>query len=154
MNRNIRNSAKALIIKEQKLLVIKINDGDSEWYILPGGGQESEELLTTTVCREVLEEVGVEVEVKELAFVIEGAYGETFHRVDVVFLCRYIGERTDVNFKNDWNQVGYEWIDIHTLNTAPLYPSKLRRQIMNLHEGKPYKVYLGNENIGDPEITD
>ena len=43
---------------------------------------------------------------------------------------------------------------IKTLNTTPLYPSKLRRQIMNLYEGKAYKVYLGNEEIGDPEVTD
>lgn len=43
---------------------------------------------------------------------------------------------------------------IKTLNLAPLYPSRLRRQIMNLYEGKEYKVYLGNEEVGDPEITD
>ena len=52
------------------------------------------------------------------------------------------------------NQVGYDWLDIKTLNTTPLYPSKLRRQIMNLYEGKAYKVYLGNEEIGAPEVTD
>lgn len=28
------------------------------------------------------------------------------------------------------------------------------RQIMNLFEGKTYKVYLGNEEIGDPEVTE
>jgi len=51
-------------------------------------------------------------------------------------------------------KVGYDWLDIKTLNKAPLYPSKLRRQIMNLHEGKAYQVYLGNEEIGDTEVTD
>ena len=25
---------------------------------------------------------------------------------------------------------------------------------MNLYEGKAYRVYLGNEEIGDPEVTD
>ena len=54
----------------------------------------------------------------------------------------------------DTNQSGFAWLDISTLNTAPLYPSKLRRPIMNLHEGKPYPVYLGNEEIGDPEATE
>ena len=49
---------------------------------------------------------------------------------------------------------GAEWLKIDTLNTAPLYPSKLRRPIMNLSEGKTAPVYLGNENAGDPEITD
>ena len=48
MERYIRNSAKALIIKEDRMLAIKIKDKNDEWYILPGGGQESEELLADT----------------------------------------------------------------------------------------------------------
>lgn len=154
MERMIRNSAKALIIKDGKMLAIKIKDKNEEWYIMPGGGQATEELLSKAVCREVAEELGMNVEAKELVFVIEGMYGENFHRVDLVFLCDYIGEIKNAVLHNDMNQVGYDWLDINSLNHLPLYPSKLRRQIMNLHEGKEYKVYLGNEEIGDPEVTD
>lgn len=154
MDRKIRNAAKGLIIKDGKMLAIKINDGNEEWYIMPGGGQEAEELLPETVCREVAEEVGIETEAKELVFVVEGAHGESFHRVDLVFLCEYIGEIENAKLHGDTNQTGYEWLDIKTLNKTPLYPSKLRRQIMNLYEGKPYKVYLGNEEVGDPEVMD
>lgn len=154
MERQIRNAAKALIIKDDKMLAIKISDGKEEWYIMPGGGQDVEELLPEAVCREVAEELGLQVEVKDLVFVIEGMQGENFHRVDLVFLCEYKGEMENATLHSDTNQVGYDWLDIKTLNTTPLYPSKLRRQIMNLHEGKAYKVYLGNEEIGDPEVTD
>ena len=132
MERKIRNAAKALIICDGKMLAIKISDGKEEWYIMPGGG----------------------VDVKDLAFVIEGVHGEKFHRVDLVFLCEYLGTMENASLQADTNQVGYNWLDIKTLNTTPLYPSKLRRQIMNLYERKPYKVYLGNEEIGDPEVTD
>lgn len=151
MERNIRNSAKALIIKEGSVLAIKIKDKDEEWYIMPGGGQESEELLTDAVCREVAEELGIEVTAKELVFVIEGVHGEAFHRVDFVFLCEYVKELPDAVLHKDTNQTGYDWLDIQTLNHSKLYPSKLRRQIMNLYEGKPFQVYLGNEETGDPE---
>lgn len=154
MNRMIRNAAKALIIKEDKMLAIKISDGKEEWYIMPGGGQDVEELLPETVCREVAEELGIRVEVKDLAFVIEGVHGENFHRVDLVFLCEYKGTIENVVLQSDTNQVGYDWLDIKKLNVTPLYPSKLRRQIMNLYEGKEYRVYLGNEEIGDPEVTE
>lgn len=154
MKRMIRNAAKALIIKDDKMLVIKISDGKEAWYIMPGGGQDTEELLPEAVCREVAEELGLQVEVKDLAFVIEGLHGEKFHRVDLVFLCEYKGEIENAVLQSDTNQVGYDWLDIKTLNTTPLYPSKLRRQIMNLYDGKAYKVYLGNEEIGDPEVTD
>jgi len=121
---------------------------------MPGGGQDAEELLPDTVCREVAEEMGIQVVVKDLAFVIEGLHGETFHRVDLVFLCEYTGKIENPILKKDTNQAGYDWLDIKILNTLPLYPSKLRRQIMNFHEGKEYKVYWGNEEIGDPEIAD
>ena len=151
MERSIRNSAKALIIKEGRVLAVKIKEKDEEWYIMPGGGQESEELLADAVCREVAEETGIEVAAKELVFVIEGVHGEAFHRVDLVFLCEYIGELPNAVCRKDHNQTGCDWLDIRTLNHAKLYPSKLRRQIMNLYEGKPYKVYLGNEEAGDPE---
>lgn len=86
MERFIRNAAKALIIKDGKMLAVKINDGKEEWYIMPGGGQKSEELLTEAVCREVAEEAGIQVRVRDLVFVVEGVHGESFHRVDLVFL--------------------------------------------------------------------
>ena len=63
MEREIRNSAKALIIKDGKMLAIKISDGKEEWYIMPGGGQDSEELLPEVVRREVAEEMGITVKV-------------------------------------------------------------------------------------------
>lgn len=154
MERPIRNSAKALIIRDGKMAAVRLEDSDGVWYILPGGGQETEELLPETVCREAAEELGLRVEAKELVFVIEGLHGEPFHRVDLVFLCEDCGDIEHAVLHGDTNQTGMDWLDISTLNTAPLYPSKLRRQIMNLYEGKPHKVYLGNEEAGDPEVTD
>ena len=154
MTRIIRNSAKALVIRDGKMLAVKIEDSGESWYIMPGGGQEAGELLPEAACREVAEEAGIRVKAGELAFVVEGAHGEPFHRVDLVFLCEYQGDIPDAQLHGDTNQSGLEWLDITTLNTQPLYPSRLRRQIMNLYEGKPYKVYLGNEEAGDPECRD
>lgn len=154
MSRAIRISAKAVIIKDGRLLVIKISDGKEEWYILPGGGQESEEILPQAVEREVREETGIEVRCRDLLFAIEGVHGESFHRIDLVFLCEYIGKEEKAVLHSDTNQVGLDWLDLSVLNKLPLYPSKLRRAIMNYYEGKEYMRYLGNEEIGDPECSD
>lgn len=88
MSRQIRTSAKAVIIQNGKLLAIKLNDGKEEWYILPGGGQDCEEMLPRTVEREVREEAGIRVKCKVLLFVIEGVHGESFHRMDLSVLNR------------------------------------------------------------------
>ncbi len=43
--RKIRNSAKALIVRDGRMAAIKIRDGGDEWYIMPGGGQLPGETL-------------------------------------------------------------------------------------------------------------
>lgn len=151
--RTIRPSAKAMIIRDGKLLAVKLKDEDGIFYIMPGGGQDPEETLQEAVVREVAEETGLRVVCEDLLFVIEGVRGERAHRIDLVFHCEIIGE-TDVLPHNDALQIGCEWLDIATLNRQPLYPSKLRRPIMNFYEGKPYITYLGNEDPGDEECLD
>ena len=151
--RRVRTSAKALVIRDGRMLAVKLRDQDGEFYIMPGGGQAAGELLPAAAEREVAEETGIAVKAGDVAFVIEGAGGEKDHRVDIVFRCDYIGP-CDSDYQPDCNQTGFEWLEIGTLNTAPLYPSRLRRPIMNLFAGKETLVYLGNENAGDPEITD
>ena len=153
MDRKVRTYTKALIFRDGRMLAIKLRDQDGEFFIMPGGGQVTGELLTETVEREVAEETGLAVRAKDVAFVIEGAQGERDHRVDIVFLCDFLG-RSDAARHPDHNQVGCEWLNIEALNRLPLYPSKLRRPIMNLFAGRQTPVYLGNENAGDPEVTD
>ena len=147
MERKIRNSAKALIIKDGKMLASIINDKGNVFYIMPGGGQDIEELLTDTVKRECAEEMGILVEPKSLLFVVEGLYGESFHRVDLVFLCDYIGEIKNAEIHGDKNQTGFKWLSIVNLMNEPLYPLKLRSQIIRLFSNKETKVYLGNESM-------
>ncbi len=153
MDRTIRTSAKALVIRDGCILAIKLRDQDGEFYIMPGGGQRAGELLPAAVEREVAEETGIAVKAGDVVFVIEGAEGEPQHRIDIVYLCDYVGF-IDADMHPDCNQIGYEWLKISDLNRSPLYPSKLRHPIMDLFAGKKTAVYLGNENVGDPEVMD
>ena len=75
MERNIRNSAKALIIRDGKMLVSKIYEDGETYYVMPGGGQEVDELLSDTLKRECAEEMGILIEPKSLVFVVEGVTG-------------------------------------------------------------------------------
>jgi ADP-ribose pyrophosphatase YjhB (NUDIX family) len=144
--RRIRNSAKALIIKDGKILLSKMDDGEI-YYILPGGGQEPEELLPEAVKRECREELSVDVEPISLSFIVEGLHGERFHRVDLIFLCRYLGETTGYASHYDEKQVGTAWLDVENLMNEPLYPSVLREQIIKLYRREPTQVYLGDESM-------
>lgn len=57
-----------------------------EYYVFPGGGVEGEESLEEGVKREVLEEFGIEVEVKEKLYFRQ--IGEELD--EYLFLCQYI----------------------------------------------------------------
>jgi len=129
------------------MLATKIKDGDDVFYIMPGGGQDTGETLEEAVEREVAEEFGIQVKAKSLEFVIEGLTGENFHRVDLVFLCDYIRDIPNAEIKGDMNQVGYDWLLVDDLENQPLYPSRLRKQIVNLYNSKKNIVYLGNESM-------
>lgn len=147
MKRGIRTSAKALIFRNGCMAAIKIDDNGDIFYIMPGGGQEPEEQLKDAVARECAEELGIAVIVKDLVFVIEGLHGEPFHRVDLVFQCEYVADIPGVRLHSDTHQVGIEWLPIDSLEIQPLYPSKLRKQILDLYNGRKTSCYLGNENM-------
>lgn len=150
--RNIRTSAKGLVIRDGKMLVNVMHDEDGIFYLMPGGGQEAGESLPEAVRREIAEEAGLWVRPLDLAFVIEGLHSEDFHRIDLVFRCEVERpvEAGEIEHCDDQNQVGIEWIPVETIQKAPLYPWRLRKPIYELFHGKRGIVYLGNEEMGDP----
>ncbi len=91
----VRNSAKAIVIRDDLLLVIVHHDGEGDWYSLPGGGQEPGETLTDALQRECMEELGVRVEIGPLRYIREyiGANHEfsredaDSHQIDFMFEC-------------------------------------------------------------------
>jgi 8-oxo-dGTP diphosphatase len=61
-----RSSVAAVIIHDGNLLVVKKRDEKGVLYSFPPGGQEAGETLIQAVQREVLEEVGYEIQVGPL----------------------------------------------------------------------------------------
>ena len=56
--KKVRNSAKAVIIRDNKLLVLIKRDQDGPYAVLPGGGQRWGETLPDALMRECQEEIG------------------------------------------------------------------------------------------------
>ncbi|WP_211231311.1 NUDIX domain-containing protein [Halonatronum saccharophilum] len=68
---SIRNSAKAIIIKNGKVLLTKNKSQLEVFYLLPGGGQNKFERLEDALRRECREEIGVDIEVGDIVFIRE-----------------------------------------------------------------------------------
>ena len=65
----MRNRAGGILIEDGKILLmhrIKENDGVvDEYYVVPGGGMEGEETIEEATKRELIEEMGISVELLE-----------------------------------------------------------------------------------------
>jgi 8-oxo-dGTP pyrophosphatase MutT (NUDIX family) len=130
----VRTAARAVILRGQEILTVRIRTDEGEFLVLPGGGQNHGETLEAAVVREVLEELGLAVTPKALLYVREYVgknhsmhriHGH-FHQVEAVFHCECadfspIGEGRE----RDRRQVGFEWLPLARLADYPLSPKGL-----------------------------
>ncbi len=141
----IRNTVRAIIIRDKKLLVLKKTDGS---YGLPGGAHAPEESLEQGLQRECLEEIGTHVQINRLAYV--GDYFKAHksdppkirHQVEFLFDCSVDDNYTpQAGSHPDKRQADVLWLDLENLDHQPLYPVSLKECINKLSKNAP--VYIG-----------
>lgn len=152
--KTLRNSAKAVIIREDKILLLRKADKDGSYTVLPGGGQEFDETLTQALEREVLEETGAEVEVGELLHIREyfsekhefAFEDRALHQIEFFFRCELKTE-PDPGRANelDSNQQEVVWVRLSELEAVNFYPAAMREVLSHLESGN-FPVYLGDCN--------
>lgn len=144
----IRTAARALIFRDDRLLVVCYRDAVGEWFVTPGGGQAHGEDLVATLQREVLEETGYPVRVGPLRFVREcmAMRGERpnlpadFHQVECFFECQIDADAPPREAcEMDAGQAGCEWVDLDDLARRRFYPRGLIAALRNGSE----TAYLG-----------
>lgn len=148
----IRNSAKALILHEGKLLLNRCISRLGVYYALPGGGQHDGELLTEAVRREVMEETGLSVDPMRMSAIFErvseGRDGSVTHKMYFVFLCKYNSDiPQEEPVERDAYQTGMEWVPLEKVKKANLFPRVIRENLPALIE-MGETVYLGSERRG------
>ncbi|MBM7702941.1 NUDIX domain-containing protein [Metabacillus iocasae] len=152
---HIRNSAKAMIIKEQKVLLTKNKDEEGYFYLFPGGGQEHGETIHETLKRECIEEIGGEVSVEELIHVREyigknhehASFDAHLHQIEYYFVCQLASDLSTITPTNlDDHQVGVEWIDVEDMSAYRIYPKELVKHIVRRLKNEKVPVYVGDVN--------
>ena len=148
----LRNSARAIVIRDGRILLTRNEDASGPYYLLPGGGQKPGETLHDALRRECLEETCAEVSVGPLLFVREyiGArhefaeFDKGLHQVEFMFLCSLAaGAEARHPEKCDPRQAAVEWVDLSRLHEYPFYP----RVLIPVLEARDFHgppVYLGD----------
>jgi ADP-ribose pyrophosphatase YjhB (NUDIX family) len=152
----IRNSAKAVIVHDGKILLNKCCDkNNGDYYALPGGGQQPYETLHEAVMRECLEETGYTVTPLRLAAVHEGIitderfrekHPEYAHKLFLIFACALASEKAVTPTEKDSTQLDSEWVEISALLNIKILPLAVGENIMRIiHTAEP--VFLPSKHI-------
>ncbi len=81
----MRETCRAIIIKDDKIVLIYRERGDMKYYVFPGGGIEPKETKEECVIRELKEELGINIKPIKQVYEVRG---DTF--LQHIFLCEWI----------------------------------------------------------------
>lgn len=129
-----RTSARAIIIKDDKLLVMYRNKFGTKYVTLPGGKVDMGETPDQAAIREVQEETMIKAENPRLVFVDHAE----FYGQQMVYLCDYIsgepklGSGTHEEAINKMGKNLYEpgWLALSDLPNVPFLSAELQQAII------------------------
>ena len=136
-NKKLNIRACAVIIHENKLLV---HDNINESHIaLVGGRVKIGESSEQTLKREILEEMGKEIEILEYVSTIENFFDADdmpYHEIMFVYRADFKNEEdkkildTIHNVEGE-DELRYDWVDLDKIDEYPLKPKVLKEMIVN-----------------------
>ena len=152
----IRNAARAIIIRNSKILVLRKEQPDAATrFSLPGGGMHPDETLQQALLRECQEEIGTPVRVGPLLHVADYFKISTSvsncrrHVVEFLFHCELPDSYEAKNGPSpDKHQIAVEWIDYADIKNCVMSPHYLSSCLpLNPH----LPLYLGA--FHEPDAT-
>lgn len=146
----VRNSAKALILRDDRLLLLR-KEGDV--YALPGGGQDTGESLEAALQRECREEIDTEVLSPSLVRVCDYFKLKRTeppvrrHQVDFLFLATVPDDYTPRNgIRPDKRQLEVQWVEADALARlafSPFYLASLLPRLIRAGSAAAGPLYTG-----------
>ena len=124
-----------MIFVGEKLLLIRYRDGEGEFYVCVGGGQNVGESMHENLRRECREEIGCEVEIGEMLFTREVKFtnefdGTEIHQIEHYFECRLAeGEQLREGNVPDPMSDGFALVTLDELQNLRVFPSRLAELI-------------------------
>lgn len=109
-----RHACRGIVKKEEQYLIVYLEEMGN--YTFPGGGLEIDETFEECVIRELLEETGVKVTVKEKTVEITEVFEDSIW-TNHYFLCDFVKDTKQVNFTQEEIELGLKsmWMDEITL---------------------------------------
>jgi len=125
-----------------------------DFWALPGGRGELLEPAKDTLTREMREELGVDIRIERLVWIVESFYEDdrfAFHELALYFLVTFppdsgLYDRSEP-FPGDEEglKLIFQWFEIEELQTVRLYPTFLRKALRRIPEAPEHVVHTDAE---------
>jgi ADP-ribose pyrophosphatase YjhB (NUDIX family) len=127
---------------------VLLHRADAEdFWTLPGGRVEHGEVASTALHRELQEELGCEVEVGRLLYIVENFFeydGRSCHELALYFLIQLPPELISTptfEGREDSLHLIFQWHDLDSLQNLALFPSFLKNNLSALPEHPLHVVH-------------
>ncbi len=122
-----RLATRAIILHENKLLLVNAWKGRSHLWCAPGGGVEDHQSLPENLKREVMEECGLTIDVGPACLINEfHDPGGTFHQVDVYFRCTLVRGTLRDDWQDPEGVVSHRrWVSREEMGSLRVKPDSL-----------------------------
>ena len=132
---NVR--AAGIIIHNNKVLTHR--NVNEDHYALIGGRVQIGEDSETTIKREIMEELGKEIEITGYISTIENFFelkGEKYHEIMFAYKAEFVNEedkKVEGTIKNIEGKeyLQYEWLDLGKIDEYPLLPETIKEVLKN-----------------------
>jgi 8-oxo-dGTP diphosphatase len=128
----MKERVRAIIINNDKIILIKRVKSEGVYFVFPGGGVEDGENKTEALLREVREELGLDVVIRELVSSLR-LDKDKFEQIEYFYLCDVIsgtlGTGDGPEFQNNSSYEGsHEVLEISIANLKELnlFPLEIR----------------------------
>ncbi|NQS89446.1 NUDIX domain-containing protein [Patescibacteria group bacterium] len=127
-----------IVVKDNKLLLMKQVFKGEAFFTMPGGGWEENETLEDTCKREVMEEFTIEVVVGRCVYLLDSKT-----RINFVFECEYVSGNPELGGPekermNENDQYEVMWVDIEDARNLNIAPKETKKALFK---------YLDNRNV-------
>lgn len=127
MTRPIRLATRAIVMHQNRLLLVNAYRGRDDLWCAPGGGAELHQSLPDNLAREVFEETGLRIAVGPPCLLNEFHDPDgDFHQVDVYFRCTVTAGDLDDNWQDPEGIVTHRrWVTRDELAALRVKPDSL-----------------------------
>jgi len=140
MTRPIRLAARAVILHENRLLLVNAYKGRADLWCAPGGGAEPHASLPENLTREVFEETGLTITVGPPCLINEFHDPDRgFHQVEMFFRCTLAAGTLDPNWTDPEDIVSLrKWVTRDGLAKMRVKPDALAAVAWGDSDGAAY----------------